>query len=89
MASEGHPSLPGWIEDAYFPLERYLCKQSDRDSVTHHQATNLIAEANPDFGDADIDHALNYLLNHGWLYEVDDQLFITELQCGESTESNN
>jgi hypothetical protein len=89
MAPEGHPSLPGWIEDTYFPLERYLCNQSDQDAVTHHQATKLIAEANPDLRDADIDHALNYLLNHGWLYEVNDQLFITELQCGESTESNN
>jgi hypothetical protein len=89
MAPEGHPSLPGWIEDTYFPLERYLCNQSDQDAVTHHQATKLIAEANPDLRDADIDHALNYLLNHGWLYKVDDQLFITELQCGESTESNN
>ncbi len=88
MAPEGHPSLPGWIEDAYFPLERYLCKQSDRESFTHHQATELIAEANPDFGDADINHALDYLLNRGWLYEVDDQLFITELECGESTEPN-
>jgi len=86
MAPEGHPSLPGWIENAYFPLERYLCKQSDRDSVTHHQATKLIAEANPDFGDGDINHALDYLLNRGWLYEVDDQLFITELECEESAE---
>ena len=88
MAPEGHPSLPGWIEDAYFPLERYLCKQSDRDSFTHHQATELIAESTTDFSDADIDHALDYLLNRGWLYKVDDQLFITELQCRESTESN-
>jgi len=88
MAPEGHPSLPGWIEDTYFPLERYLCNQSDQDAVTHQQATDLIAEANPDLRDADIDHALSYLLDHGWLYEVDDQLFITELQCGESTESN-
>jgi len=86
MAPEGHPSLPGWIEDAYFPLERYLCKQSDRESFTHHQATELIAEANPDFGDADINHALDYLLNRGWLYEVDDRLFITEMQCAESDE---
>ena len=87
MAPEGHPSLPGWIEDTYFPLERYLCDQAGRDSFTHHQATELIAKANPDFGDADIDHALNYLLNHGWIYEVDDQLFITELQCAESVDS--
>ena len=55
--------------------------------ITHHQATELIAEANPDFGDGDIDHALEYLLNRGWLYKVDDQLFITELQCAKFDES--
>jgi len=88
MPTEGHPPLPSWIQDAYLPLERYLCEQPTQDSVTHSQATDLIDEANPDFGDADIDHALEYLLNRGWLYQVDDQLFITELQCEQPTESN-
>ena len=86
MPSEGYPSLPGWIEDSYLSLERYLCEQSGEDSFTHHQATELIAEANPDFSDADINHALDHLLNRGWLYEVNDQLFITDLQCAESDE---
>ncbi len=88
MASEGYPPLPDWIEEAYLALERYLCEQSDGDSFTHQQTTELIAEANPDFGDADIDHALDYLLNRGWLYKVNDQLFITELQCAKFDESN-
>ena len=86
MPSEGYPPLPGWIEDSYLSLERYLCEQSEEDSFTHHEATELIAEANPDFGDADINHALDYLLNRGWLYQVDDRLFITDLQCAESDE---
>ena len=86
MASEGYPPLPGWIEDSYLSLERYLCEQSDDDSFTHQQATELIAEANPDFGDADINHALDHLLNRGGLYQVDDRLFITEMQCAESDE---
>ena len=86
MASEVYPSLPRWIEDSYLSLERYLCEQSDEDSFTHQQATELIAEANPDFGDADINHALDHLLNRGWLYQVDDRLFITEMQCAESDE---
>ena len=88
IAPEGYQSLPEWIEDAYLAIERYLREQSDEDSFTHHQATELIAEANPDFGDADINHALNFLLSRGWLYEVNDQrLFITELQCADSDES--
>jgi len=89
MTTEGHPSPPKWTKDAYIPLERYLCEQPTHESLTPQQATEIIREANTDFSDADIDHALDYLLNRGWLYKVDDQLFITELQCGESTESNN
>ena len=87
MAPEGHPELPDWIKDSYLPLEQYLCGQADQDSFTHHQATELIAEVNPDFSDVDIDHTLDYLLNRGWLYQVDGQLFITELQCAESENS--
>lgn len=87
MPTKGHPALPDWIENSYLPLERYLCEQADLDSFTHHQATELIAEANPDFGDADIDHALDYMLNRGWLYKVDDRLFVTELQCAKFEES--
>jgi len=87
MPTEGHPALPDWIEGSYLPLERYHCEQTDLDSFTYHQATELIAEANPDFGDADIDHALDYMLNRGWLYKVDDRLFITELQCAKFEES--
>ena len=86
MPPEDDPALPAWIEDAYIPLEQYLCEKPDRDSFTHQQATEIISEANPDFGDADIDHALDHLLNRGWLYQVDDRLFITELQCAESGE---
>ncbi len=86
MPSEGYPSPPGWIEDSYLSLERYLCKHSDRDSFTRQKAVELITADNPDFNDADINHALEYLLNRGWLYEVDDQLFITDLQCSESDE---
>jgi len=88
MTTEGHPSLPKWIKDAYIPLSG-ISVSSRLTSLTRQQATDIIDEANTDFSDADIDHALDYLLNRGWLYKVDDQLFITELQCGESTESNN
>jgi len=84
MWSEDQPSLPGWIEDAYQPIEQYLWEATEQTSVTWQQATQLIAESNPDLVAADIDHALNYLLNHGWLYEVDDQLFVTEFHESDS-----
>lgn len=87
MSSKGDPTLPDWIENAYLPLERYLCKQSNQDGFTHHRATELIAEANPNFGEADIGHALDHMLNRGWLYKVDDRLFVTELQCAKFDES--
>jgi len=84
MPPEGHPSLPGWIEDAYQPIEQYLWEATDQTSVTRQQATQLIAESNPDLVTADIDHALDYLLNHGGLYEVDGRLFVTEFHESDS-----
>lgn len=87
MPKEGNPSLPDWIRDAYLPIEQYLCEKSTQDSLTRQQATELIAEDNSDFGDADIEHALDYLLNRGWLYKVNDRLFVTEPKCGESSDS--
>ncbi len=86
MPTEGHPSLPEWIRNSYISLERYLCEQSDQDSFTRQKAIELIAKANPEFNDADINHALDHLLNRGWLYEVNGRLIITELQCVESNE---
>jgi len=84
MWKEDQPSLPGWIEDAYQPIEQYLWKNTERSSVSHQQATQLISESNPDLVESDIDHALDYLLNHGWLYEVDGQLFVTEFHESKS-----
>lgn len=84
MWKEDQPSLPGWIEDTYQPIEQYLLANTEQRSVTHQQATRLIVESNPDLISADIDHALNYLLNNGWLYEVDGRLFVTEFHESES-----
>jgi DNA polymerase III alpha subunit (gram-positive type) len=78
MWKKNQPSLPRWIEDAYQPIERYLLENSEQKSVTRQQATQLIGESNPDLVSSDIDHALDYLLNNGWLYKVDDRLFVTE-----------
>jgi len=88
-AGRNTPPLPGWIEDAYQPIERHLWADTKQNSVTHQQATQLISKANPDFNSADIDHALDYLLNRGWLYTVDERLFVTEYQNVGSTESDN
>ena len=87
MPPQGYSPLPDWIESAYLSLERYLCEHVDEDSFTRDQANKHIAEAYPDFSDADIDYALDHLLNRGWLYKVDDCLYITELQCGKFDES--
>jgi len=45
------------------------------------------AWANLDFSDTNINHSSKYPLNCGWLYEVNDWLFSTELLCAESDES--
>jgi hypothetical protein len=84
MWKKDQPSLPGWIEDAYQPIERYLLENTDQSSVTRHRATQLISESNPDLVSSDIDQVLDYLLNHGWLYKVDGRLFVTEFHESES-----
>jgi len=84
MWDRNTPSLPGWTDDVYQSLERSLRDRSDTKSVTRQQATEIVAEANPDFSSADIDHALDQPLNRGWLYEVDDRLFVTEFHFSES-----
>jgi len=42
---------------------------------------------NLDLSDTDINHSIKYPLNRGWLYEVNDWLFSTQLQATESDES--
>jgi len=88
MRESEHPSLPGWIEDIYNPIEQYLRQDTNQESVTRQQAVQLIVDAKSNLASSDIDHALDYLLNRGWLYEVDDQLFVTEFQDPKSVESN-
>ena len=85
MWNNDQPPLPRWVEDAYQSIECYLWEHTDQQSVTHTQATQLIAEANPDFSDTDIEHALELLRNRGWLYAVDDRLFMTEFQCADAS----
>lgn len=84
MWKEDQPSLPRWIEDVYQTIEQHLWENTEQNSVTRQQATQLITESNPDLVESDIDHALDYLNNHGWLYEVDGQLFVTEFHESES-----
>jgi len=45
------------------------------------------AWAHLDFGDTDIEYSIKNPVNCGWLYEVNDWLFSTELLCAESDES--
>jgi hypothetical protein len=85
MRKENQPSLPEWIEDAYQPIEQHLQESTEENSVTHQQATQLISEVNPDLVSSEIEHAIEYLLNRGWLYKVDNRLFVTEYHKPEST----
>lgn len=46
------------------------------DGITVDEARAQLREA--DFAAGDADYALDRLLNRGYLYEVDDRLFVTE-----------
>lgn len=68
---------PDWIRDAYEVLSFHIERR--RDSVTRQRGYELLLEDDA-FGDdiADARYAVRYLLDHGWLYEVDDDLRVTD-----------
>jgi len=84
MPPEGHPSLPGWIEDAYFPLSGISA--TSRIKTPLHIVRLLTSSPRPTQTlEMPISTTpLSYLLDHGWLYEVDGQLFVTEFHESES-----
>jgi hypothetical protein len=70
-------SLPGWIEDAYQIL---VSQTADRHEEFSHERAHDLLLAHDEFPDepADAKYAIKHLLNYGWLYEVEDELRITD-----------
>lgn len=70
--------LPDWIKHAYEVLATHIgrCREG---GITRERAYELLL-ADAEFEDepADATYAVRYLLTRGWLYEVDDELRVTE-----------
>ena len=76
MNRNDRPPLPPWINDAY---ERLAAEIRHRDGglTTDRAREHLQTEGLID-GREDARYALTRLLNRGYLYQVDDELFVTE-----------
>lgn len=77
MKDTGQPPLPDWIQSAYQTLERAYASGSDELSKTEAHEF-LLAEDEHIEEQADAVHAVDRLLDRGWLYEVNGQLRKTE-----------
>lgn len=70
-------SPPDWIRHAYEVLAFHI--EQRRGGVTRQRGRELLLEDDEFEADsADAKYALRYLLDHGWLYEVDDDLRVTD-----------
>ena len=80
MRDTDRPPLPEWIEDVYSWLETHIQTDSDQESLDRHQAIELAIDAHPehDLNSNDLEYAFGRLINRGYLYEVDNSLYITE-----------
>ena len=78
MYRNNHSQLTPWLEDAYATLASEIRQQEDEDDHglgTDHARELLHTE---DLIEADAQYAVERLLDRGYLYTVDGELFITE-----------
>lgn len=79
---DSHPderSLPDWIVTAYDVLEADISERDGGLSVEEAQTSLLEATADElGLNPADAEYAIQRLLDRGYLYEVDGDLFVTE-----------
>lgn len=84
-----HPndsSLPAWIESVYERLVPQVTEADD--GLTMSEARELAIDAigeEMDLKPADVEHAIQRLLDRGYLYAVDGRLFVTEPPDDDST----
>jgi hypothetical protein len=79
MWDSDRPRLPTWIEDTYEVLAPHLSNQEGGISKADAE-TFLTTHSDLNLSDADARHALDQLINRGYLYEVEGNLFITEME---------
>lgn len=77
MVSKDPRSLPDWIEQAYEIIKSRIAASDD--TVSREQAKRLLVD-HDNFPNevTDAIHAIDRLLDTGWLYEANDALHITD-----------
>lgn len=73
MFRDDRPPLPNWILDAYRQLATQI--QSRDGGLPTEEAETILTTAEIDESDAE--YALGRLLDRGYLYQVEDELFVT------------
>lgn len=79
--------LPEWMITAFTAIEPHIVERDE--GLPPDQAAQLILDETSEqlaLEPADAEHALQRLLDRGYLYEVDESLYVTEPQS-ESPES--
>ena len=82
MYRDERPPLPDWIVDVYRHLKSHLCHGGD--GLAKEKATALIVTE--EIGEGDAEYALQRLINRGYLYLVDDELYVTESDADNTEE---
>jgi len=83
-------SLPDWIVTAFDALQAEISERDGAVSVEHGPA--LLREATTEelgLHPGDAEYAIQRLLDRGYLYEVDGQLFVTEPTTEEAEATEN
>lgn len=87
MYEDDRPPLPDWILAVYETILEYITDQRESESdgessiptLSRGQITRIVLTTDLEVEPQDVDHAVDRLLDRGYLYEVDDGLRITDV----------
>ena len=77
--------LPEWIKNVYSLLEDHIA-DSNADCIKQNAAVTLIVDQK-EVPTEDAQHAVKRLLNRGHLYEVNEELYITDTETDDDNEA--
>lgn len=87
MYEDNRPPLPDWILDVYEMILAYVAEQTESESggepaaptLSRDQLLRIILASDLEVEPQDVDHAVDRLLDRGYLYEVSEGLRITDI----------
>lgn len=79
MYRDERPPLPDWILEVYRNLKSHICRGDN--GLAKEKAMALIVTE--EIVETDAEYALQRLIDRGYLYLVDDELYVTDSDCAE------